>query len=259
MFMTLARPILRGSATRARAVPTWALARQSSPATIMLSPHHPGTSLERAWRQRRSGLLVGLTLAAMAIMIINVSLLMAQPASSPMGGMSMVPANTTAPFDRQFIDMMVPHHLSAIAEARIALSRAQHPQIKRLARSIIAAQEVEIRQMTAWRKAWYGSATTPDRDHMPMLPHLAMPMGTNFRHDIAHLKTAKPFDQAFIDAMLPHHQMAVAAAKLELTYGQHAQLKATAVSIIASQSREIGLMQAYRELWYGSMGAMGGM
>ena len=257
MFMILTRPVLRGSATRAPAVPTWALARQISPAAIMRSPHHPGTSMERAWS--RSGLLVGLTLAAMAITIIGVSLLMARPASSPMGGMSMAAVNSTAPFDRQFIDMMVPHHLSAIAEARIALSRAQHPQIKRLARSIIAAQEAEIRQMKAWRKAWYGSATTPDMDHMPMLPHLTMPMGTDFRHDIAHLKTARPFDQAFVDAMIPHHQMAVAAAKLELTYGQHAKLKATAVSIIASQSREIGLMQAYRELWYGSMGAMGGM
>src|SRR5919197_701639 len=190
MFMTLTRPVLRGSVTRARAVPSWALARQISPATIVLSSHHPGTATERAGRRRRGGLLVGLTLAAMAITIIGVSLQMARPASSPMGGMSggmsMAPANTTttAPFDRQFIDMMVPHHLSAIAEARIALSRAQHPQIKRLARSIIAAQEAEIRQMTAWRKAWYGSATTPDRDHMPMLPHLTMPMGTDFRHDI---------------------------------------------------------------------------
>ena len=110
----------------------------------MLSPHHPGTSLERAWRQRRSGLLIGLTLAAMAITIISVSLQMAQPASSPMGGMSMATVNTTTPFDRQFIDMMVPHHQGAVAMARIALTRAQHPQIKRLAQSIVAAQQREI-------------------------------------------------------------------------------------------------------------------
>jgi hypothetical protein len=96
----------------------------------------------------------------MAITIIGVSLQMAQPASSPMGGMSMATVNRTAPFDRQFIDMMVPHHQGAVAMAHIALTRAQHPQIKWPARSIIAAQEAEIRQMTAWRKAWYGSATT---------------------------------------------------------------------------------------------------
>jgi hypothetical protein len=110
MFMTPTRPVRRGSATHARAIPTWALVRQISPAAIVRSPHHPGTSLERAWRQRRSGLLIGLTLAAMAITIIGVSLQMAQPASSPMGGMSTATANRTAPFGRQFIDMMVPHH-----------------------------------------------------------------------------------------------------------------------------------------------------
>ena len=259
MFMTLTRPVRRGSAARARAVPTWALVRQIRPAPIVLSPHHPGTSLERAWRQRRSGLLVGLTLAAMAITIIGVSLLMAQPTSSPMGGMSMATVNRTAPFDRQFIDMMVPHHQGAVAMARIALTRAQHPQIKRLAQSIVAAQQREIAEMKEWRKAWYGSAVTPDMAHMPMLPDLMMHM--DMMADIGRLKTARPFDKAFIDAMIPHHQMAIQAAKLELAHGTHARLRSLALSIIEDQAREIGLMQAYSDLWYGGsgMGHMGGM
>lgn len=259
MFMTLTRPVRMGSPRRAWAVPTWALVRQISPATIMLSPHHPGTSMERAWRQRRSGLLVGLTLAAMAITIIGVSLQMAQPASSPMGGMSMATANRTAPFDRQFIDMMVPHHQGAVAMARIALTRAQHPQIKRLAQSIVAAQQREIAEMKEWRKAWYGSAATPDMACMPMLPGLMMHM--DMMADIGRLKTAKPFDKAFIDAMIPHHQMAIKAAELELAHGTHARLRSLALSIIEDQAREIGLMQAYRDLWYGgsAMDHMGGL
>jgi len=78
--------------------------------------------------------------------------------------------------------------------------------------------------------------------------------------DIATLKTANPFDKAFLDAMMPHHQLAIDAATLELAHGSHPQLKALALSIIKGQSREEGLMQAYRELWYGgAMGAMGGM
>ena len=259
MFMTLTRPVLRGSATRARAVPSWALARQISPATIVLSSHHPGTSTERAGRRRRGGLLVGLTLAAMAITIIGVSLQMAQPASSPMGGMSMATVNTTTPFDRQFIDMMVPHHQGAVAMARIALTRAQHPQIKRLAQSIVAAQQREIAEMKEWRKAWYSSAVTPDMAHMPMLPGLMMHM--DMMADLGRLKTAKPFDKAFIDAMIPHHQMAIKAAELELAHGTHARLRSLALSIIEDQAREIGLMQAYSDLWYGGsgMGHMGGM
>lgn len=169
-----------------------------------------------------------------------------------------------APFDEQFIDMMVPHHQSATAMAQVALTRAQHPQIKSLARSIIAAQTSEITQMKTWRKAWYGSATTPDMAHMPMLSGLKMSMsGMSMMHDITSLKMANPFDKAFIDDMMPHHQLAVDAATLELAKGSRPQLKALALSIIKGQSRELGLMQAYRELWYGSsmghMGHMGGM
>jgi uncharacterized protein (DUF305 family) len=167
-------------------------------------------------------------------------------------------AATAAPFDRQFIDMMVPHHQGAVAMARIALTRATHAQIKRLAQSIVAAQNKEIAQMTAWRRAWYGSAATSDMAHMPMLPGLMMHM--DMMGDINHLKTAAPFDKAFIDAMILHHQMAIAAAKLELARGTHGQLKALALSIIEDQAREIGLMQAYRDLWYGQgAGHMNGM
>jgi len=169
----------------------------------------------------------------------------------------------TAPaFDQQFIDMMAPHHQGAVAMAQIALMRAQHPQIKSLARSIIADQNSEIAQMKAWRQAWYGSAATPGMAAMPMLPGMTMGMsGMTMMRDIARLKTATPFDKAFIDAMLPHHQMAIDAATLELARGSHPQLKALALSIIKGQSREEGLMQAYRALWYGSagMGHMGGM
>lgn len=165
-----------------------------------------------------------------------------------------------APFDRQFIDMMVPHHQSAVAMARVALTRAQHPQIERLAQSIIADQNSEIARMKAWRKQWYGSSTTPSMANMPTLPGMPMGMtmgGMAFTKEIADLKTANPFDKAFIDDMLPHHQMAIDAATLELRRGSHQQLKDLALSIIKGQSREEGLMQAYRALWYGSMSGMG--
>lgn len=170
-------------------------------------------------------------------------------------------AAMSAPFDRQFIDMMVPHHQSAVAMAQVALTRAQHPQIKSLAQSIIADQNSEISQMKTWRQRWYGSSTTPGMTNMPMLPGMTMSMsGMTMVHDIASLKTATPFDKAFIDDMMPHHQMAIDAATLELARGSHQQLKDLALAIIKGQSREEGLMQAYRELWYGSaMGGMSGM
>ena len=169
-------------------------------------------------------------------------------------------AGAGVPFDQQFIDMMVPHHQGATGMAGIALTHGEHPQITRLARAIVAAQDREIVQMKAWRTAWYGSDRTPST--MATLPGMtAAQMDMQMGHDMLALKTAKPFDKAFIGAMLPHHDSAIAAAKLELARGAHPDLKALALGIIEAQAREVGLMTAYLDLWYHSAppGTMGGM
>jgi uncharacterized protein (DUF305 family) len=59
-------------------------------------------------------------------------------------------------YDDRFIDMMIPHHQGAIDMARDARDKAQHPELRALADSIIAAQDREIRQMEEWRREWYG-------------------------------------------------------------------------------------------------------
>jgi uncharacterized protein (DUF305 family) len=63
------------------------------------------------------------------------------------------------PFDRAFIDAMIPHHESAIEAAKAAETRAQKGEVKELARMIIADQQREIEQMMVWRQAWYGSVS----------------------------------------------------------------------------------------------------
>ena len=64
------------------------------------------------------------------------------------------PADST--YDDRFIDMMIPHHQGAIAMARDAREKAQHPELRALADSMIAVQEREIRQLEEWRRTWYG-------------------------------------------------------------------------------------------------------
>ena len=58
---------------------------------------------------------------------------------------------TADPFDREFIDMMVPHHQGAIRMARVQLAKGKDPQLRKLATAIIAAQSKEIEQMNSWR------------------------------------------------------------------------------------------------------------
>ena len=64
------------------------------------------------------------------------------------------------PFDRMFIDMMIPHHQGAVRMARVELAKGINPRLRRLARTIMRDQAKEIRTMNIWRKAWYG-ATSP--------------------------------------------------------------------------------------------------
>jgi uncharacterized protein (DUF305 family) len=55
--------------------------------------------------------------------------------------------------------------------------------------------------------------------------------------------------------MIPHHQMAVEAARVALQQAGHPELSDLAASIIDAQLREIGQIQAWRLNWYGSMRA----
>lgn len=90
---------------------------------------------------------------------------------------------TADPFDREFIDMMVPHHQGAIRMARVQLDKGKDPQLRKLATAIIAAQSKEIEQMNSWRMDWYGAESTAGgvppadekvTDDMPGMDHSGM-------------------------------------------------------------------------------------
>ena len=61
------------------------------------------------------------------------------------------------PFDRMFIDMMIPHHQGAIRMARAELAEGENRRLRRIGRAIVRDQKKEIRTMNTWREAWYGA------------------------------------------------------------------------------------------------------
>ena len=81
----------------------------------------------------------------------------ATPGRSPMmesmDGMNqaMAAVPVTGDTDRDFVGMMLPHHQGAVAMARVELQSGHDPALRRLARSIIAAQDKEIAFMHAWQ------------------------------------------------------------------------------------------------------------
>jgi uncharacterized protein (DUF305 family) len=54
-------------------------------------------------------------------------------------------------------------------------------------------------------------------------------------------------DIDFVNGMVPHHQGAVAMAKIELKYGKDPELRQMATDIIAAQDKEIAFMEAWRK------------
>ena len=106
--------------------------------------------------------------------------------------------------------------------------------------------------MKAWRRDWFGSEQTPPMSQMPMVPgmgggHAAHGGGTmtmNMAADVEALRNApEPFDLAFIDAMIPHHQSAIDMARIVLQHGKDDQAKKWANDVIREQEREIAEMQ----------------
>jgi uncharacterized protein (DUF305 family) len=62
-----------------------------------------------------------------------------------------------------------------------------------------------------------------------------------------------PFDQAFIDAMVPHHREAIEMAEAAQDRGlTQPDLEKIATDIVSSQQREIDQMLEWREEWFGS-------
>lgn len=60
-------------------------------------------------------------------------------------------------FDQAFIAEMIMHHQGAVEMAELALTNAEHQEIKDLANAIISAQNTEISQMQEWQAEWYGT------------------------------------------------------------------------------------------------------
>jgi uncharacterized protein (DUF305 family) len=146
--------------------------------------------------------------------------------------------------DERFIDAMVPHHQGAIAMAEVALENAEHEEIIELSRNIISTQQAEIEELKAIKKEEFGTSQVP----MEMSPEQMRSMGVLM--DPQQLANREPFDKAFIDAMIPHHQSAIDMAKVAREESKIPEIKELAENIISAQQEEIERMTRWRQQWY---------
>jgi uncharacterized protein (DUF305 family) len=144
--------------------------------------------------------------------------------------------------DVAFIDALVPHHEGAVEMAQVALKNAEHEEIKRLARDIVGAQRAEIEQLGKIRKESGAEGPPSEMSDMDM-----QIMGMT---DPDELANQRPFDKAFIEAMIPHHESAIAMANVALEESTNPQIREIAGDIVNAQEREISQMKEWRQQWY---------
>lgn len=171
---------------------------------------------------------------------------MANPSSSPMAMMD---------FDLAYIDMMIPHHESVIALAEVAKDELQDDRLVRIAEAIIATQPAEITQLRDLREQWYGSPDPAPMSEEIMNVSMGMSHGCveqghmdqmSSEWQLETFAAAEDKDLAFIDQVIPHHQMAVDTSEVALEQAEHEEIKEIARLVIEAQEREIAELEEIR-------------
>ena len=156
--------------------------------------------------------------------------------------------------DAHFIEQMIPHHEDAITKAQLAEIKAKTPEVKQLATNIIGSQGKEIDQMKSWYKQWFGRDLPTGKNvmtqHGMMGGNQSMHMGMMGNEtDSTRLENAVDFDKAFVEDMIPHHQMAVMMASMLKNGSSRPEMRKLADDIITAQTSEIDQMRGWLTQW----------
>lgn len=157
--------------------------------------------------------------------------------------MSQMQQMTPLQFDRSFLQNMTDHHEGAIAASRLAVQKAQHPELRRFAQKVINDQSSEIRQFNTWLNLWYGA---------PVRPQL-MPMDQDEVNKLQNL-SGRDFEIEYMRHMIMHHSDGIAMAQMAQQKASHPQVVQAASNIIQKQTMEINQLRTWLNTWYGIQG-----
>ncbi len=159
------------------------------------------------------------------------------------------PEGATAAFndaDVMFAQGMIPHHEQAIAMAEIAVdpTTGAGPEVVELAGRIQAAQDPEIAMMKDLLGRWdqpleMDTSDGHDMGDMGMMSAEEMDALVGLR--------GGEFDTAWLEAMIAHHEGAIAMATDVQAAGSNAEVRALAGQIVSGQQAEITEMRALLE------------
>jgi uncharacterized protein (DUF305 family) len=172
------------------------------------------------------------------------------PGTHPMMGGSSAASSfeEDEPFDRRFIDRMVPHHAMAIYSAQHMISGSPRPEMRELADDIVGSQSEQIDRMRAWREEWYGDPGPEyafrDGDDGGRSDGMGWDDNGMMGRD-GGMMNGDAADAMFLRMMIPHHQQAIQMSREARGEAERPEIRRLAEQIIAEQSAEIGLMRGY--------------
>lgn len=199
---------------------------------------------------RRTMLVAGITLIGAGCLGVAMVLtfgLSVGATSGGVGGLGVPATMMAGSVDSMFIEEMIPHHDDAIAMAELAITRAEHPEIRELARDIKRNQTAENAQMRTWYGEWFGVDVPESSGNRGFMGRM---MGGGVV-DMSDLAEAESFDKAFIEQMIPHHQMGIMMSQMAGGGSNRQEIRDLTDSIIKAQSSEISSMREWYSDWYG--------
>jgi len=148
-------------------------------------------------------------------------------------------SSTSSKYDADalmFASMMIPHHAQALVMSDIAIMKSKSQEILQLAAEIKAAQKPEMTKM----QSWLDTAPGYNSGHMDHGNMQGMLTGEEL--DELNSLTGTEFDNAFLRAMIKHHQGALVMTQM-ISASSDTEVKALGEEIIKAQTAEIELMK----------------
>jgi uncharacterized protein (DUF305 family) len=136
--------------------------------------------------------------------------------------------------DRAFVNALIPLHDKAVAIAFIGQKRG-NKFVRALSLKIAGSQPQETARLRAIGSALFAAGVP--------VGSLGVPSTGAADADLKALRTAKPFEKAFLEAMIPIHETTIALCKAEIAKGDQVDLKTTSQAIVDAESGQLASMR----------------
>lgn len=145
-------------------------------------------------------------------------------------------------FEVAYLSQMIAHHEAAIAMSSELLRLSQDIVLRDMAWDIKADQTFEVGRMQQWLKSWHG--VQADAAQMALMRDDMKGMLERFQSEVRSGSDVR-VNAAFIEGMIPHHEMAIDMARLAATRAIRPELLEFSKNIVNKQLLEIKLLAQF--------------